>query len=489
MKKHISFGIRVVTFMVILILVVDLVNYMITPKKYYEDSWSTTSTFRGFYKMKKNSIDVLFLGSSHGSAAFSPQTIYDDSGIRSYNLGSEQQNLLVSYYWLKEALRYQKPQAVVVELYMLYDFNPKEPLNTAESFTRMAIDAMNWSEVKLNAIKDICKYDNSQSINSYIFKNERFHTRWMNLNETDFEFMSLENHYELKGFAPLSGRGGVNPEYEPYTDYDNEEYTQMNSLMADCLEHIVNLCQEEGIQVILVKTPTKAWSTSKHNSVEKFAEEKSVDFIDFNINEYYEASKFKWKKDMSDDWHCNVWGAEKLSKYIGNLISDKYNVAEISDEQWDDTEEFYRHIFDDCEIQNINDIKMYLGLLNNPRYTVFLAGQSDITGFMDDETLSEFANLGFILDLPEGNAYYAIKNGDKVEQAEDSDELYTFGSIRNSKVDYSIVSEGEDTGEDSCIIIDNEDYSLHNDGINIVVYCNHTRRVIDAVTYDGSLYR
>ncbi len=489
MKKHLKFGVRAVVFTLILITVTVMINYMITPKKYFEDSWSTTSTFRGFYKMKKNSIDVLFLGSSHGGAAFTPQVIYDNNGIRSYNLACEQQNLLVSYYWLKEALRYQTPKIVVVELYMLFDFSPKDPLNTSEAFTRMAIDAMNWSEVKWEAINDICKYDESQTINSYLFTNERFHTRWMNLSETDFEFITLENHYELKGYAPLAKRGGVYPDYEPYMEYDHEMMADTHPLMAEYLDRIVSLCDEKGIELILTKTPTTGWDTSKHNAVAEYATDNGLDFIDFNESAYYEAAKFKWKKNMSDDWHCNIWGARKLSKYMGVLLADEYDIAGVKDEQWDSTEDYYQQTLGDCELQNISDLGKYLEMLNSPRYTVFLAGQSDISEYLDEEAVNAFAGHGFELDIPEGNGYYAIKNGDKIEQVTDSEEVRNIGSIRNSKVDYVIMSNGSESDGYSQIIIDNEDYSPHCDGVNIVVYCNDTWRVIDKATYVGALYR
>ena len=97
MKKHCTFAIRVVIFALLSCVVITLVNYVITPKKYIEDLWPTTTTFKGFYKMDRDSIDVLFLGSSHAAAAFNPQVIYDKYGITSYNLASEQQNLVVSY--------------------------------------------------------------------------------------------------------------------------------------------------------------------------------------------------------------------------------------------------------------------------------------------------------------------------------------------------------------------------------------------------------
>lgn len=65
--------------------------------------------------MQKDTVDVLFLGSSHGVTSFLPQELYNQYGITGYNLGCEQQGMVTSYYWLKEALRYQSPKAVVLD--------------------------------------------------------------------------------------------------------------------------------------------------------------------------------------------------------------------------------------------------------------------------------------------------------------------------------------------------------------------------------------
>ena len=96
-------------FLLILFFTLLLLTWVFLPKNTFNSEWHETSATVNFYRMEKNSIDVLFLGSSYCMSTFSPQEIYNQYGLRSYNLGTQQQSLLVSYYWLKEALRYQHP--------------------------------------------------------------------------------------------------------------------------------------------------------------------------------------------------------------------------------------------------------------------------------------------------------------------------------------------------------------------------------------------
>lgn len=186
MRKHIKFMCKCMIFLIILFICVENVYRVIVPKFFFSDIWPTTLTYSKFYEEEEDTIDVIFLGSSHAASSFIPQELYNNYGITSYNLGCEQQNLVTSYFWLKEALRYQKPKAVVLDCYFLFLYSGYEPLNSAESCTRKALDYMKWSPVKREAVKTICELDQYQSLVSYYLPNIRYHARWMNLSENDF---------------------------------------------------------------------------------------------------------------------------------------------------------------------------------------------------------------------------------------------------------------------------------------------------------------
>ena len=143
MRKYLSNGIRTIAFLMILLSILYCINQVLMPKYILKNStWPTTSSYNQFYEMEENSIDVLFLGSSVAVNAFSPQEIYNDYGIRSYNLGSEQQSIFLSYFWLKEALRFQSPEVVVLDTKFLFELHPESIINTTEGLTRKCLDPM-----------------------------------------------------------------------------------------------------------------------------------------------------------------------------------------------------------------------------------------------------------------------------------------------------------------------------------------------------------
>ena len=108
--------------LVTLLVLAVLAGILFKPKFLNDNYWPLDVTYQSFYEMENDSVDAVFLGSSHAISAFSPQELYDTCGIRSFNLASEEQSLLVSYYWLKEALRFQKPQAVVLDTVVCFPF-------------------------------------------------------------------------------------------------------------------------------------------------------------------------------------------------------------------------------------------------------------------------------------------------------------------------------------------------------------------------------
>ena len=92
--------------------------------------------------------DVLFVGDCEIFESFVPAVLWKEYGISSYLRGGAQQLPWHSYYMLEDALRYETPRAVVFNVYALKYGEPQK-----EAYNRMALDGMEWSPVKAEAIK------------------------------------------------------------------------------------------------------------------------------------------------------------------------------------------------------------------------------------------------------------------------------------------------------------------------------------------------
>lgn len=334
MDSRIKYLIKGLLFVVIFGICFKFVNILLTPKYFYTNEWPTTATYAGFYQMDRNTVDVIFLGSSHAVSAFSPQQLYDEYNITSYNLGCEQQNMLTSYFWLKEALRFQTPKVVVLDTYLLFEQQGVGPLNSIEGCTRKAFDFMKWSPVKIAAINKICEIDTSQNKLSYYFPNIRYHTRWDKLEEEDYNSLKMFTKYELKGYSRILEESGINT-YSPFEVEEDGAKVEMLSTMEQGLIEIIELCEDKGIELVLVKTPCIYESPEKYYATNEIANNYDIPFYDFNVKMLYNDLNFEFAKDTLDEGHANENGAIKLTSYIGKVLVDEYDLTQHVDMQWE----------------------------------------------------------------------------------------------------------------------------------------------------------
>lgn len=489
MKKNMGFAFRVTGFLVVFAVCFCIYTRLITPKFFTDIDWPTTTTYAGFYELEKNTADVLFLGSSHGVTSFLPQELYNQYGITSYNLGCEQQGMVTSYYWLKEALRYQSPKAVVLECYFCFPYMVDEPLNTEESYTRKAFDFMKWSAVKAEAVKTICEIDEKQDVLSYYFPNVRYHTRWENLDRNDYLYREMAGHSGMKGFAPLyfylgeAGEGFV-----PHDTSETDECAEMAPLMAEYLDKINDLCSENGITLILTITPAMAADLTKCNAVQAYADEKGLTFISFNEQSVYQQMGYQIAVDNCDDGHPNIWGAVKVTDYMGKVLSEEFGMESTTRSQWENTREDYAFIMDQCSLDHTGDIDTYLAALNHEQYTVVLASKDEFTYALREPTLEILRQLGLTADLDgqEGCNYLAIVSDGEVLMEELSFEpIEYWGAVRGGDIPLYALSMKDEWGNGlASVRIGGEEYSKNQSGLNVIVYNNQTRKIVDSVWFN-----
>lgn len=484
MKAHYKYFIRGTILTVLVVVCLATWTKILIPKYYYNTTWATTATYQGFYEMEKGTVDVLFLGSSHAAAAFNVQQLYNEYGITGYNLGCEQQNLLVSYYWLKEALRFQSPKAVVVDLLALFEWWKEEPLNSTESCTRKAMDYMKWSPVKIEAVKDICSIDKNQFALSYYLPNIRFHTRWGELSEDDFA-SDLSSHYELKGFCPLAGKSGYT-EYRPFEERDSDNIVEPVGVMENYLNRMIGLCEEKGIKLILVKTPTVGVSVEKYNMIKKIADEHNIVYYDFNESQLYNKIDFDFTVDMHDATHGSISGSIKIMDFIGDVLMNTCSIKGKYDAQWEQTKSFYESVLNEYNMVHTTDIYDYLKMINDKRYSLFISAKDEASVSLNEEVISLMKKLGLNFELAGQYraSYLAVITEEDVYEDIGKERLEYYGTVRDGIVRFELASAGAESGDVSSIKIAGEECSKNQRGLNIVVYDNLLKRKVDSVAFD-----
>ncbi len=478
MKKKSIKIIWSIIFLLLLVSSLYLINLILTPKYTYSNSqWPTTATFNGFYNMDKDSVDVIFLGSSVAASAFNPQEIYDYNGIRSYNLASEQQSLFLSYYWLKEAFNYQSPGAVVADMKFLFITHPESPINTSEPITRKCLDAMRFSPVKKEAVKELCAMDKSQTELSYYLTNIRFHSRWSELEEQDFT-PSDYNFSPLKGYAPLGDKGPR--EFIPMERQGTDTCVPCDPLMLECLNRIYALCKEHDSQLILTYMAESNFNESYHNTMQKYADEHGIRLYNFSDKELYEKVGAKLR-DESIIEHANLWGSAKLSRFLADELSRDYGIKGTKDEQWESSRTYYHHVKKSCELSRIDEYPEFFEKINDPDYTTFIVVRNDASRLITPELMEGMLSVGLSdIEEYENESYCAvISPGNETIEKHSNEPISLSGSIRNGRSIYSITSAGFNAGNYCSLSIDGKDIINGEMGIQIAVYDNVLEKIVN----------
>lgn len=445
-----------------------------------------TITYSNFYRLPEESVDVIFLGSSHSLNAFIPQELYNEYGITSYNLSSPGQPLLVSYYWLKETLKTQKPKTVVLDTNYIPEYKSKI---SSEYEVRSPLEYMCWGAVKIEAIYNACKKYSGLGLSesSFYLPNIRYHKRWENLEKNDFLFEEYALSRDLKGADILTH----NENKLKFTPFRQQQLNKGKiEPLDEYTEKIGQFCVENNIKLILVKTPSVRWPINDHNSVETFANKNNLPFYDMNVDVIYRQIDYDYNKYTNDNGgHPNLQGAIKLTHFIGKILRNEYGLEPHKSKPWENKKKAYANVKADYELQNEKNLNKYLSLLkeNKERYTIFIAVKDEASKRLSKKTKKLLNELGLATSWNDafGKSYYAVIEGGKVLLDEMSaKKLSHTGSFYQGRYIYSIESAGNKVGNSCSIKINRGEKAKGKRGLNIVVFNNERQRVIDSVCFD-----
>ena len=95
------------------------------------------------------------------------------------------------------------------------------------------------------------------------------------------------------------------------------------------LDKIRGLCDQNGIQLILIKAPSLApqWYESDNEQVVSYAKKYGIPYI--NFYERLEETGIDYETDTYDGGlHMNLNGADKLSQYLGGVLKEVYGIPD-----------------------------------------------------------------------------------------------------------------------------------------------------------------
>ena len=280
--------------------------------------------------------DVIFLGDCEVYENFSPLVLWEEYGINAYIRGTAQQLVNQAYYVLEDTLKHETPDVVVFSVLAV-------PLNepAKESYNRMTLDGLPWSNTKLDAI--LTSMTEEEQLLDYVFPLLRYHSRITELTGEDFKYLFHRDLVSHNGYyMRVDAKPATNiPSARPLADYTIHADQMM------WLERIRALCEEKGVELVLVKAPSlyPHWYDQWDAQITEYAEKNDLLYV--NLLAARDEIGLDFTTDTYDGGlHLNLAGAEKLSHYFGKILRDECGLEsrrgeEALEDAWAEKKEWY----------------------------------------------------------------------------------------------------------------------------------------------------
>lgn len=317
MKSKVNVFIKISSFALVFFIAVSACSLVFMPKNGNKNvNGLVKYVTYGYRSEPKNSLDVVFVGNSDVYRAVSPMEMWQMNGITSYVCGAPMQTPEESYSILKEMFLFQKPKVVVLEADELFTTSnpvPKKPNSKKKKQMTPLQKTFRYFET----------FDKNMGTKlSYNFPIVKYHNRWDKLELKDFTNIKDSWYFVGRGYL-------LNKDISPYdggSDYmiENDGFEKMREGAEETLEKILALCKKHDAQLMLATVPSaNTWNFEKHNTIEKYAKEKGIKFLD--LNTMLDEMDFDWKTDTKDKGnHLNIFGGTKTTIKIADFLSQNY---------------------------------------------------------------------------------------------------------------------------------------------------------------------
>lgn len=499
MKKirPLNYILRVLLFLVLAGLGFHYVNRVLTAKDPEELS-------AYYYDYPKGSFDVIIAGPSVMKNAVQPVQLWQDYGIRAYNLSCGNQSLSCSYYILKDAIDRDHPSLVVLDV----TYAEEIYVTRSKNFVHYLTDAMPLTDTyRYQMIQEVVQ---PQDRIEFYFPFYSFHSRWKEITASDFQ----NGNYQKYTLGSVTYARTVGYDAVPFQRYDVD--TSLSDVSREYLEKIIALCKETDTELLFTCCPVSSAngdcderSFNSRRSVMKdvsaLAAKNNVPFLNFLENP--DAVQTDAYKDFWDGIHLNMFGSAKVTSFLGTYISNNYSLPEHADDNAfaKHMEKLLPHYEKVCRSQAFTTVSrtdVLMELLETYRKDSDLLYVMEASSIDPSQLSSDIVNglrkLGLTLSdtaSDEASAsfnYLAVTAGGIVVQQESAGTDVslscqdTISGCRIRLQTAGVSASYEDISER--IMLQNGDYTGDSAGLHIAIYDTDEHALVDCITisYDGS---
>ena len=360
--------------------------------------------WNSFYGLEKNSVDVVFLGSSMIGCALDPYQLSEETGLTCVNMGVSGSTYSVREAFLNEILKTQDIKLLIVETWR-YTQWPEMDIDNA----LYSIGGMRFSKNKLDLILDIPLLSDKYDRFELLFPFFAFHGRWNELSSNDKTPLN-----DFKAEYSWWNDGGhlwINP--QPEIEENPGTRQELTDIQAKYLNDIITGARDNDIEILFFNPQNPDIHHDDYerlNAINDYLREYGVPYIEGNN----EADLVAWtdtRVDFCDTHHTSLSGTYKVTRYVADYINKHYNIERTFTPE---REEYVEYVLDlGNRLREESRPEYYLMLALNDVFNVYVCKNEsnineDNTGYMllnFDNNMSE----DMLKQYFEGNYDYCFR--------------------------------------------------------------------------------
>lgn len=333
----------------------------------------------GYYLEEKDSLDVVFIGASDCFASFAPGLAYEKFGFTSFSYATASATAGAAKTMIKEVLRTQNPQKIVFEINAyLYGFDNDNKLSSVRNY----IDNVPFNENKLEYLQSGAVPIDPDAVNQspmgdyemkvkdelieYYIPIIKYHSTWNDYPDPSGKYFNQMITQHMDGSTKLKGYRTKTTRYKPLAGYpcinntlaNNSKTLALLPKYEQELRDLLDFIKEEGIQdkFIFIRTPHSVDKSTynrfkRANAAGEIIKSAGFEFINFERDP--ETLAYPTSDYYNID-HLNIYGSEKFTTYLGNMLVEKYGVTKTEKtakqkENWDTAVEYYHKLYNYCD--------------------------------------------------------------------------------------------------------------------------------------------
>lgn len=357
-SKAIKNTVRILSFSALFSGVVALVSYF-----FFRPLGPDTTAYGTFYKEKKDSLDLVMIGSSTVRDGFIPMEAYKQENITSHSIVASPTHLEVIKIAIKEAVRTQNPKVIYIDLNGLNNQTEESASTFVKDYYLSMPDDEETKKVKKELRKE---YD--YLVESSEWEPFKGHNSFRQ--QVYWESFVYNKQFYTKGYNPEKG-----VKEAKVSEVDPSKTLPLSEDATKYLTDILSICKEmtatyntkflfgqmprylsdtiASFDAYQIHSPLEACYYVR--SAKAAVEEAGYTFLDYSSNEFLkDVIGLDPTKDQYDAEHLNHRGALKFTKYFSSYLSESVFDAPLThskeiEKDFDKAYKEYREIVEGIE--------------------------------------------------------------------------------------------------------------------------------------------